>query len=327
MNYDAIPGIVYTAPAQETPIEGDWYVGLFIDPRTTEGATRALITFPDGTAVRLVDRQMVQYVLNERVLHEVALPPSESGWVHLGWHVRREHRELTLLVNGFPLDRYEATQRFFDVVAGELIVGRGPDRRRGLRDAGVRGWVDDLKVLAHAVDPEVACNHAGGSLVALNGDALGSQAALYPEWAHAEVAAVAGGAAGTRYACFHDYRADNTATLANIPAGTTSVRQTILFPEGPLRAGVPRPDSSANAFCLSCHSDAGIGPMGLGALAFRGTVTLENDRRRQPHQPPRRVFGNIPAGFIAAGEGPGSPAAAMVAPPEGVLIEPWLLPN
>ena len=319
--------IVYTAPAQETPIEGDWYVGLFIDPRTTEGATRALITFPDGTAVRLVDRQMVQYVLNERVLHEVALPPSESGWVHLGWHVRREHRELTLLVNGFPLDRYEATQRFFDVVAGELIVGRGPDRRRGLRDAGVRGWVDDLKVLAHAVDPEVACNHAGGSLVALNGDALGSQAALYPEWAHAEVAAVAGGAAGTRYACFHDYRADNTATLANIPAGTTSVRQTILFPEGPLRAGVPRPDSSANAFCLSCHSDAGIGPMGLGALAFRGTVTLENDRRRQPHQTPRRVFGNIPAGFIAAGEGPGSPAAAMVAPPEGVLIEPWLLPN
>ena len=37
------------------------------------------------------------------------------------------------------------------------------------------------------------------------------------------------------------------------------------------------------------------------------------------------MFGNIPAGFIAAGEGPGSPAAAMVAPPEGVLIEPWLL--
>jgi hypothetical protein len=319
--------IVYTTPAQEAPIEGDWYVGLFIDPRTTEGATRALITFPDGTAVRLVDRQTVQYVVNERVLHEVALPPSESGWVHLGWHVRREHRELTLLVNGFPLDRYEATRRFFDVVAGELIVGRGPDRRRETRDVGVRGWVDDLKVLAHAVDPEVACNHAGGTLVALSGDALGSQAALYPEWAHAEVAAVAGGAAGTRYACFHDYRADNAATLANIPAGTTSVRQTILFPEGPLRAGVPRPDSSANQFCLSCHSDAGIGPMGLGALAFRANVTMENDRRRQPHQPPRRVFGNIPAGFIPPGEGPGSPAAAMIAPPEGVLIEPWLLPN
>jgi hypothetical protein len=54
-------------------------VGLFVDPRTTEGATRALISFPDGTSVRLVDRQTLQYVFNERVEHEVALPPHESA--------------------------------------------------------------------------------------------------------------------------------------------------------------------------------------------------------------------------------------------------------
>lgn len=319
--------IRYATPAQPEPIADDWYVGLFVDPRTTEGATRALLSFPDGSSVRLVDRQTLQYVFDERVQHEVALPPHPSGFLHLAWHVRRDHRELTLLLDGFPFDRFEAPRAFFGVDEGELFLGRGPDRRSGARDAGVRGWVDDFKVLAHAVDPEVACNHAGGTLVELSGAVLAAQAALYPAWAHAEVAAAAARPADGRYACFHDYSADNAATLANIPAGTTSLRNAIIFPEGPLRAGSPRPDSSDNAFCLSCHSAAGIGSMGLGALEHRPGILLEDDRRRQPHQPPRRVFGNIPAGWIPAGEGPGSPAEAMRAPAEGVLIDAWVLPH
>ncbi len=318
--------IRYATPAQPEPTTDDWYVGLFVDPRTTEGATRALVSFPDGTSVRLVDRQTLQYVFNERVEHEVALPPHDTGWIHLGWHVRRDHRELTLLVDGFPLDRFEPTRPYFGVPEGELFLGRGPDRRSGDRDAGVRGWVDDFKVLAHAVDAEVACNHAGGTLVQLGGDVLGAQADRYPAWAHAEVAAAAGRPEGARYACFHDYSADNAATLASIPAGTESIRDAIIFPEGPLRAGVPRPDSSSNAFCLSCHSAAGIGSMGLAALEARPGVLLEDDPRRQPHQPPRRVFGNIPAGWIPPGSGPGSPAEAFRAPPEGVLIDEWVLP-
>ncbi len=318
--------IAYTAPPQDAPIEGDWYVGIFVDPRTSEGATRALLSFPDGTAVRLVDRQTLQYVSNQRVQHEVELPTSESGWIHLGWNIRRDNREITLLVNGFPFDRFDANRRFFRVVEGELIVGRGPDRGAD-RDAGVRGWIDDFKVLAHDVDPEVACNHAGGTLVALSGSALSATADLYPEWAHAEVGAAANRPQEGRYACFHDYSDDHAATLANIPEGTESLRQAITFPEGPLRAGAPRPDSSNNQFCLSCHSAAGVGPMGLEALEFRPDVLLENDPRRQPHQPPRRVFGNIPAGWIPPGEGPGSPATASQAPPTGALIDEWVLPR
>ncbi|MCA9575048.1 MAG: hypothetical protein KC668_06415 [Myxococcales bacterium] len=322
---DGTNRIAYEVPAQAEPLESDWYIGLFVDVRSADGATRSLLSFPDGSSVRLVDRDTLQYVRDERVMHAVTLPESSAGWVHLGWNVRDRNRELTLLVDGFPFDRFDSGRPFFLLPEGTLALGRGPDRLAGDADAGVRGWVDDFKVLAHDVDLEIACNHAGGTLVALSGDTLASTAAIYPEWAHAEVAQSVRREAGGRYACFHDYSADNAATLANIPAGAESLRNTIIFPEGPLRAGVPRPDSSDNAFCLSCHSSSGVGPMGLEALALHPGVNLEDDPRRQPHQPPRRVFGNIPGGWIPAGEGEGSPDEPMRAPPEGVLIDRWVL--
>ncbi len=321
--------IVYDIPAQEDPtaVEGDGYVGLFVDVRTDEGATRALLTFPDGTSVRLVDRETLQIVERERVLHEVALPATDAGWMHLGWRIHDDHRELTLLVDGFPFDHFVSDRRFFGIGKGTLLVGRGPDRASGKRDAGFRGWVDDFKVLAHDVDPEVACNHAGGTLVRLEGATLGGLADLYPDWAHAEIAAAAHSSESDRFACFHDYTWDNAANIRSIPDGAESLRDAILFPEGPLMAGAPRPDSSNNGFCLSCHTDGGQGGLGLDALEFRAGVLAENDPRRQPSQPPPRVFGNIPSGWIPAGLGPGSPAGAMVAPNEGVPIDRWLLPN
>lgn len=302
-------------------IESELYIGLYVDPRTTEGATRALFTFPDRTGVRLVDRQTLQYVSRKRVLHEVTLPTSESGWMHLGWRVSEDGMQLTLLVNGYPLERYDADRAFFQLEAGELVVGR---EREG--DAGVRGWIDDFKVLAHAVDPEVACNHAGGTLITAGSGAWSARAASYPSWAHEEVAAAAGRSGG-QYACYHDYSDDYAAHLGNIPDGSESLRHAITFPEGPLMAGAPRPDSSDNEFCLSCHTSEGQAALGLGALEYRPDVLLEDDPRRQPLQPPRRVFGNIPAGWIPPGHGPGSPMEPMVAPPEGLVIDGWLLPS
>ncbi len=319
--------IRYTIPGDDTVPNAPWYVALFVDPRTTEGATRALLTFPDGTSVRLVDRQTLQYVAGERVLHAVELPVGAAGWMHLAWRVSADHRTLTLLVDGFALDRFQPNQSFFEIGSGELVVGRAADRLSADRDVGVRGWIDDFKVLAHDVDPEVACNHAGGTLVAVVDHAeWATAAARHPAWAHDEVAAAAGRSPGTSYACFHDYSDDLAASLANLPMGTEGVRDAILFPEGPLRAGAPRPDSSGNAFCLSCHTSAGRAGLEFDALVAQPGLLLEDDPRRQPHQPPRRVFGNIPAGWIPPGHGPGSPADASVAPPTGALIDAWVLP-
>ncbi|TNE88555.1 MAG: hypothetical protein EP330_14380 [Deltaproteobacteria bacterium] len=322
---DGVNRIRYALPAQD--LDSDWYVGIFVDARSWDGATRALMTFPDGSSVRLVEGHTVQYVADERVLHSVELPAAGEGWRHLAWFVREDHRELTLLVDGFPLDRYEARREFFGMGEGELILGRAGDRRNGEPDAGVRGWIDDFKVLAHDVDAEVACNHAGGTLIRVDDNAAWADtAALYPDWAHEEVAAAAGLATDARYACFHDYSADFAAHLGNLPEGSTSVRDAILFPEGPLMVGAPRPDSSSNAFCLSCHHEDGKAGMGLGALSYTPNVPLEEDRRRQPLQPLRRVFGNVPAGWIPADHGPGSPMEPLVAPNEGLLVDPWVLP-
>ena len=75
-----------------------------------------------------------------------------------------------------------------------------------------------------------------------------------------------------------------------------------------------------------CERD-GQGGLTLEALAYDSDTLAEDDLRRQPSQPPRRVFGNIPAGWIPAGHGPGSPTTASQTPAEGQLIDCWVLPS
>ncbi|MFN7955362.1 MAG: hypothetical protein U0610_26800 [bacterium] len=315
----------YPVPAQTRSIRDvSWYVGAFLDPRTSDDESRALATFPDGSAIRVAGRDAVEYTLDGAVIHQITLPPTPAGWLHLGFRITNQGHTVTLLHDGFPLDRFESTTPLFAMSEGELALGDA-----GQTATGVRGWIDDFKVLAHDVNPEVACNHAHGTLARIDADeALAQAAADYPAWAHAEIAAAAGiGSPTARFLCHHDYTRDYAANLTNVPAGTTSVRQAINFPEGPLRAGAPRPDSSQNAFCLTCHSEHGKGGLSLAALDLHPDVTTENDPRRQPLQPPRRVFGNIPAAWIPPGHGPGSPSTALQAPPEGLLIDPWVLPS
>jgi hypothetical protein len=133
-----------------------------------------------------------------------------------------------------------------------------------------------------------------------------------------------GRTAFTRYACRHDYSVDYSAlSFDALPAGVTSVRSALLFPNGPLTFGLPRPDASANGFCLTCHADLNGGAKSLSVAALTpSTVLMQNDRRRQPLQPPRRMFGWVPASFI----GPGSPATA-VSSPDGELLDRWVFPR
>lgn len=315
----------YAVPDQPRDIVAeDTFVGIFVDPRAGEDEVRELLRFPDGTAVRLVGRSQLLYVVDDVVVRVVELPDTDERWIHLAWRLRDGHRDVTFLHDGFALDRWVADEPLFTMVAGDLVVGR-----ETAPWTGVRGWIDDLVVLAHDVDPEVACNHARGTLVRLDAAprAWNAIAARHPRWAHDEVASAAGGSSGERFACWRDIAGDRAAHLRNLPEGTVSVRQAIHFPEGPLRAGQPRPDSSANPFCLSCHREEGLGGLSTAALEYRPEVAAEDDPRRQPLQPPRRVFGNIPAGWIPAGPGPGGPDVDLQAPPEGLVIDPWVLPE
>ncbi|MEM9069823.1 MAG: hypothetical protein AAGE52_15020 [Myxococcota bacterium] len=304
--------IIYPLPEQDLD-ERDAYLGIFVDAR----ADGTLLTFGDETEIAL-EETTLRYRSRGVDVHEVALPAA-TGWRHLAWQVSDAHRTITLLVDGFAFDRFDAAEPLFTLSGGDLVVGRS-------RDTGVRGWIDDFVALVHDVNSEVACNHAGGTLLQVNDDATWRAVAeRYPAWAHEEVASesrVAG-----PFACFHDYERDYGAHLQNAPAGTVSIREAINFPEGPVRTGAPRPDSSSNEFCLSCHTAEGRGGLGLDALEFRPGLLADDDPRRQPLQPPRRVFGNIPAGWIPPGEGMGSPDTALQAPPEGLVIDPWVLPR
>lgn len=312
--------ITYAVPPQARDVRAvDWSFGIFVDPRGGDDERRVLLEFPDGSLVELEGGSTLRYVARGGLVHEVRLPPPahDAAWRHLGWRVTDGGRRVALLVDGFPFDALDAPLPLFAMVEGDFIVGRG-----GADQAGFRGWIDDLKVLAHDVNAEVACNHAHGTLIRVDDNPLwGAVADRFPAWAHDAVAAEAGEAPGARFACFHDYRKDYGAHLQNIPDGTVGIREAINFPEGPLRAGAPRPDSVTNPFCLSCHHGDGEGGLGLDALTYDADVLLEHDRRRQPLQPPRRVFGHIPAGWL-----PHGPAEALTAPPEGVLVDPLLLP-
>ncbi len=299
-----------------------WYIGIFFDSRAPPGEIRSLLSFPDGTTVEVDGPSRLLFVADGRVRHAVTLParPSTQGWWHLGLRVAAGGRAIEVLVDGFPLDRWQAPRALFGLVPGNLTVGAIHAGQ------GFRGWIDDLLVLAHDVNAEVACNHARGTLIRVESDSdWVTVAARYPDWAHDSVMMT--DMPGSRYACLHDYEADDRVHLGAIPAGTRSVRTAILSPEGMVRAGAPRPDSRDNPFCLSCHHEDGKGGLGLAALAPMPGVPAELDRRRQPHQPPARVHGVIPRRWIRPGPGPGGPDTSLVAPPEGALVDRWLLPQ
>jgi hypothetical protein len=227
------------------------------------------------------------------------------------------------LHNGFPLDRFTPPSPIFQMGSGLFKLG---DQGEG--GGGFRGWIDELKVLVHNVSAEVACNHAQGTLIQVDDNPQWEETArLYPEWAHVELTQALERSrpesdttpSSSLFACFHNYQSDYAAHLKNRPEGTLGLRDALIFPEGPIRADLPRPDSSQNAFCLSCHHAAGKGGMGLEALELKPHLTAEIDPRRQPNQPPRRVFGNIPAHWIE-----GSPDTALQAPSSGIIIDRWI---
>jgi hypothetical protein len=211
----------------------------------------------------------------------------------------------------------------FRFVPGTFRVGAAPGK------AGVQGWIDEVKVLASGPDAEVACNHARGTLIGFPSTYVGSWkaiAAQYPAASHAAISTRltnAGETAFDLYACYHDYVNETGAHLRNIPTGTTSVRRAMIFPESPLSWSQPRPDSSRNAFCLGCHVTGQRASLTPAALTFDGTKTVATDPRRQPLQPPRLVFGNVPSGYVPETS---LPAASTTAPAGGLSLDAWVFP-
>lgn len=335
-----------------TPSPEAFYVGLFVDCRfADDGERRPLVTFPDGTSLELLGRSSLQYVFGDRVLHRILLPAEvsflpdgaqapelhgffrEGAWTHVGLRIERLGRRVTLLLDGFPLDRWQdPTRSIFQPLASAGAITVGGAVAGGSHS--LRGWVDEFKVLAHDVDPESASNHARGTLIGFPANPQSSRwmdrvASLFPAWAHEELSEALrrrGELSEDRYVSFVDASRDLGVHRASIPAGARHLRTAVHFPEGPIFQDRPRPDSSANLFCLSCHTAGASGGLGLEALTYRPGLAALRDPRRQPSQPPARIGGAIPNGLVDAGSTP-RPRPDEPRPFDGspVLVDRWLL--
>lgn len=330
---DGQSGIEYDIAEQNVGTDDvPWYLGIFLDSRFDDEEERTLINFPDGARIRLRGRSALLYSRADgTTAREIDLiPPLPYGsWTHLGFQLLPNGAGVTFYRNGFAFDFASAdVDPGFRLAPGSLFVGN--DRRDPT--GGVRGWVDGFVVIARELGPELACNHAAGTLAGLGEDGESDAspsgewariAKLYPSWAHERIRARLADRdsfAATEYVCFHGYHHDYENHRGNLPSGLHSVRRELVFPEGPLAYGQPRPDSSTNSFCLSCHSPGEKGGLSTDALVLRPDLPMEDDPRRQPLQPLRRVFGNLPMGWL----GQGRPRSHVEAPASGLKVDALL---
>jgi hypothetical protein len=320
-----------------------WYIGMFVDCRFTDDTTeRRLMTFPDGSSIRLYGRRQVMYANTAGVIvNRITLPTAlatvpandlddllpQKGWAHLAFQTRNNGTEVDFHLNGILFHRWrDIYTSLFMPTVGKLTLGK-PAAGTGI--TGFNGWVDEFKMIAHAVDFETCCNHAGGTLVGLPSAYTGSLkthfADRFPTWAHDVISTHLkdyGETSHPKYACFYNYKQDFAVHTQNIPAGTVSLRQSIHFPEGPLFHNAPRPHSVQNQFCISCHHTAGAPGLDLDAITLDTDFLAKDDSRRQPLQPPRRIYGKIPAGLI---DTTNQPTVATTLGAGGKLIDEWML--
>lgn len=342
---DGTIGLQFTIdPQPQNVANKNWYMGLFVDCRFANDTTdRRLLTFPDGTSIHLYGRSQVLYVNTAgAVINRITIPlPSTTtpaspmddllpnlGWAHLAFQVQEAGTRVDFYLNGILYSRWQdAYQPLFQLTPGSLTIGQPT----GASGTAFIGWVDDFKILAHEVDFETACNQAGGTLIGLPSsytDVWNTKfASRYPSWVQKEISAQLANSGKTTYPLYanlYDYQHDNTVSRFSIPTGTVSLRQNIHFPEGPLFANAPRPDSETNAFCESCHQPGGKAGLSPGALTLDTSTTTATDPRRQPFQPPPLIYGRVPAGLV---DTTGLPSTTTDVGSAGATIDTWLLPG
>lgn len=335
--------IEYTIPEQpQSVISRDWYYGLFIDPRfTDDDQERVLVSWPDGSSLSLLGLHSILLKNEEGIMVariELSTELTEKSWQHIGLQVypfddKGISNKLTLYVDGFPDWHSENPysnstvlienlhEHNFRPTVGTLRVGKGST---GLN---FRGWIDEFKVFANTPNFEVACNYAHGTMIALTeaaNETWMQESSQHLSTLHETISTALelyGQPTYSNYLCFKDYTDDNRAQLASIPDGTIALRDAFNFPEGPLYHDAPRPDSSNNKFCLSCHFHGAEGGLSIDALTL-SSVDAKYDHRRQPMQSPPRVSGVIPANWLVET----SPTQSITSE-AGQLIDEWILPS
>jgi hypothetical protein len=329
--------VTYNVPAQSTQ-PASLFVSLFVDPRELPTTSDLqLVTFPGGGAMALKSATQIDVfgdggtTLLTSFTFPAGLALHYRTWSNLAFQWTESTETLSLFFNGYLVESKAGLTGFHPIPTSGGAMELGHSSRYPA-NKGFQGWLDDFKVLAETPTPEVACNHARGTLIRVGSNtAWQATAALYAgsgsagSAENAALASALGDPAGTTYACYVDYASVVGANLGQIPTGSTSVRQSLLF-GGPTVSIVwnePRPDFSHDAFCLSCHTEPTTTVPSLSVAALvAGTTPMYLDLRRRPLDPPYLLFGNFPDGL---NDDSGS-GATFVAPVGGTYTDPYTSP-
>src|SRR5687768_10406526 len=138
---------------------------MFVYCRTADyGVERRLVSFPANTSMRLNGRRQVTYATAAgTIVNRITLPPVNStapvtamddlipdtGWAHLAFQIRKNGTEVDFHLNGLIYNRWQDIYTsLFQVPPGKLTLGKPA----ALAVTGFTGWMDDFKLIAHAVD-------------------------------------------------------------------------------------------------------------------------------------------------------------------------------
>ncbi len=317
-----------------------WYHNLALDARgLNEQDERVLLEFPDRSRLTMQLSRTQTDMVNlstfdaNGVMRSIVRVPKTmvvDKWLNIGILVSPNRGPITMYVNGYPFTDLSINSKGIGSVfqmtpGGSLSLGRVTHdyayRCQGfwncvtLGNTATKasyknfwGWMDEYKVFAYEPDLETSCNLANGTLVApTNNASLQTLANIYPAAMHDRVSEefrIRGKQTYAKYVCHTGELGTSTmASLVNLPAGVVGLRDAMHFPEGPLYRDQPRPDSTTNEFCLSCHTVGNtVNGLSVDALKYRNVIA-KLDPRRQPSQPGQFITGNITSEFIAKSNG------------------------
>ena len=291
-------GLRYDITKQKFDSRG-WYLGVFIDPRfPNDNKRRRLFEFPNGAGIDLVGRKAISLLqANDKLTTKsIGFNLPRDQYSHVGFRIK-PNNVVEFYVNGMFVWQINGIGNSYHMREGRLYLGLANDGVEGFK-----GWLDDFKVVGNAMDMPVEeiCNQSLGTLIGLkrNADAdLKNLASKYPDAQQQISSQLSSDLEFQSYLCYSGNRTkDGWVDLNLLPDNTTSLRDASLFPEGPFLSNQPRPDSSQNTFCSSCHPADGAVPDRISSLTdlalLPSDLLIEEDFRRLPSDPPAVISGN-----------------------------------
>ncbi|MEC9284286.1 MAG: hypothetical protein VX642_16345 [Bdellovibrionota bacterium] len=263
------------------------YIGIFISQNEINPTEKNIFSFPNKASVSILNgNQVIFRDENQRQINSFTIPsaisPSLAQYFHLAIY-RNYRSEWTIAIDGVPLKNLGLMDAI-RLEKGFFSIGKNQQNSR----LGIKAWIDEFKVIFELPDLERLCNYARGTTVSLDTGApsdLKLRAQHYPVWYKNSLKNITS-RPDQSFTCLTNYDDENGISHRDLPNYATSLRDAILFPEGPIEYNKERPDSSSNNFCLSCHNANNPPSLGLGALVKIPNLNSEDDSRRQPHQAP-----------------------------------------